>query len=155
VYYKITNLCQKITKLWQFVIQSVTAREKDRQSAVTRHLKSGVVPVNVQGVAGKNVISYEFDLRYDPSSIQPVADVVDVRGTASRGLSVVTNASEPGLLRIVVYGALPITEDGVLLNLRFTVVGKSGSVSPVTFDRIMFNEGESRVTVTDGKIELF
>lgn len=116
--------------------------------------KEIVVPVNVQGIADKNVISYEFDLRYDPSVIQPLGDVADVKGTISRGLSVVTNAMQPGLLRVVVYGPLPIDEDGVLLNLRFTAVGASGSVSPLTFERIVFNEGEPRVTVTDGKIEL-
>ncbi|MBK8465150.1 MAG: hypothetical protein IPL32_04905 [Chloracidobacterium sp.] len=117
--------------------------------------KEIVVPVNVQGIADKGVISYEFDLRYDPSVMQPVGDGVDVNGTVSRGLSVVTNAAEPGLLRVVVYGAYPIDGDGLLLNLRFTAVGESGSVSPISFERIMFNEGEARVTITDGKIELF
>ena len=61
--------------------------------------KEIVVPVSVQGVADKGIISYEFDLRYDPSLIQPLVEPVDVTGTVSRGLSVVTNATEPGLLR--------------------------------------------------------
>ena len=113
-----------------------------------------IVPVSVQGVAGKEVISYEFDLRYDPLVIQPSADAVDVAGTVSRGLSVVVNATEPGLLRVMMYGAYPIDSDGVLLNLRFVAVGKAGSVSPISFERIMFNEGESGVTATDGQIEL-
>ena len=58
-------------------------------------------------------------------------------------------------LRVVVYGAFPIDDDGVLLNLRFTAVGKAGSVSPLMFERIMFNEGEPPVTASDGRIELF
>jgi len=115
--------------------------------------KEIVVPVNVQGIVGKNVISYEFDLQYDPSVIQPVADVAEVKGTASRGLSVVTNAAEPGLLRVVVYGPIPIDENGVLLNLRFTAVGKPDSISSLTFDRIMFNEGEP-VTPTNGEVRI-
>ncbi|MBK8466240.1 MAG: hypothetical protein IPL32_10455 [Chloracidobacterium sp.] len=117
--------------------------------------KEIVVPVTVEGIANKGVISYEFDLRYDPSVMQPLVDAVDVGGTASRGLSVVTNAAEPGLLRVVVYGAYPIDGDGLLLNLRFTAVGESGSMSPISFERIVFNEGEPRVTIADGKIELF
>jgi len=117
--------------------------------------KEIVVPVNIDGIADKGVISYEFDLRYDPSVMQPVGDAVDVKDTISRGLSVVTNPYEPGLLRVVVYGAYPIDVDGLLLNLRFTAVGASGSVTPISFERIMFNEGESRVLVSDGKIELF
>lgn len=117
--------------------------------------KGIVVPVSVQGIADKNAISYEFDLRYDPTVIQPVGDVTDVKGTASRGLSIVANATQPGLLRVVVYGAMPIVEDGVLLNLRFTAVGKPGSVSPLTFERIMFNEGEPSVAVAVGEVRLF
>jgi hypothetical protein len=114
-----------------------------------------VIPVNVKGIANKDAISYEFDLRYDPSVIRPAADSVDLRETVSRGLSVVTNSAEPGLLRVVVYGALPIENDGVLLNLRFTAVGKPGTSSPLSFEPIMFNEGEPRVSMTDGKVELF
>ncbi len=117
--------------------------------------KEIVVPVNVQEVAGKGVVSYEFDLKYDPTVMQPLYNSVEVAGTVSRGLSVVTNASEPGLLRVVLYGAFPIDQDGVLMNLRFTAIGEAGSVSPITFERIMFNEGEPRVTVADGKVELF
>lgn len=117
--------------------------------------KDITLPVNVYGVAGKGIISYEFDLRYDPTVIQPINDVADVKGTASRGLSVVVNPNEPGLLRVVVYGAYPIDKDGVLLNLRFTAVGSAGSVSPLTFERIMFNDGEPKVSVADGRVELF
>ena len=116
--------------------------------------KEVVIPVSVQGVADKEIISYEFDLRYDPSVIQPQADPINVAGTVSRGLSVVTNAEEPGLLRVVVYGAMPIDDNGVLLNLRFIAVGAPGSVSPLTFESMMFNEGEPRVRVTDGQVEL-
>lgn len=117
--------------------------------------KELIVPVTVEGAAKKNVISYEFDLRYDPSVIQPQIDPVSIAETVSRGLSVVTNVIEPGLLRVVVYGAMPISDDGVLLNLRFTAVGKAGSVSPISFEQIMFNEGEPQVKTTDGQVELF
>ncbi len=117
--------------------------------------KEIVVPVNVSGVANKGIISYEFDLKYDPTVVQPEKDAVDLAGTVSRGLTVVTSAYEPGLFRVVVYGAMPIDSDGVLLNLRFAAVGKAGSVSPLTFERIMFNEGEWGTAVSDGSIELF
>lgn len=113
-----------------------------------------LLPITVQQAANKNIISYEFNLRYDPSVIQPLLDAADVTETASRGLNVVSNTSEPGLLRIVVYGALPIDEDGVLLNLRFAVVGMSGSASPLVLENFMFNEGEPGAMVTAGSIEL-
>jgi uncharacterized delta-60 repeat protein len=125
------------------------------QPAVTETEKEILIPVNVEGVAGKDIISYEFDLRYDPAVIQPLENPVDVSDTVSHGLMVVTNPYEPGLLRVVVYGPISIDENGVLLNLRFTPVGSAGSVSPLTFERMMFNDGEPRVSVADGRVELF
>ena len=112
------------------------------------------IPVSVAGAAGKGIISYEFDVNYDASVIQPQANPVDIAGTVSRGLSVVTNAETAGLLRVVVYGPTAIDASGVLLNLRFTAVGAPGSVSPITFDRFVFNEGDPKVVVTNGQVEL-
>jgi hypothetical protein len=114
-----------------------------------------LIPVAVQGAANKGIISYEFDLRYDPGVIQPQAEAVDLAGTVSSGLMAVANPNEPGLLRVVLYGPLPIDANGLLLNLRFTAVGAPGSVSPLTLERIMFNEGDPGTTVTDGQVELF
>ena len=113
-----------------------------------------IVPVSVTGAANKGIISYEFDLRYDPSVLQPQANPVEIAGTVSRGLSVVSNATEPGLLRVVMYGPTPLDGTGVLLNLRFTAIGAPGSVSPLTWERFMLNEGDPRVTAVDGKVEL-
>jgi hypothetical protein len=123
-------------------------------SLVASANKEVVIPVTVEGVANKDVIAYEFDLRYDPSVIQPQGDPVDLVGTASRGLTAVTNVIEPGLLRVVVYGPTPISENGLLLNLRFTAVGTPGSVSPLTWERIMFNEDADGTMVTDGSVVL-
>jgi len=113
-----------------------------------------LIPVNVQGVATKGIIAYEFDLRYDPSVIQPQANPVDIAGTVSSKLSFATNPDEPGLLRVAVYGALPIDSNGLLLNLRFTAVGAPGSVSPLTWERIMLNEGDPKTMAGDGQVEL-
>lgn len=112
------------------------------------------VPVRVNGAANKDIISYEFSLRYDPNVIQPQIDPVDLAGTVSRGLTAVANGAEPGLLRVVIYGAIPVEGDGVLLNLKFSAVGAPGTVSPLTWERIMFNEGDPGTLVTDGRVEI-
>lgn len=117
--------------------------------------KNLIVPVEVGSIANKGVIAYEFVVRYDPAVIQPQKNAVDVSRTVSRGFSVAVNAEEPGLLRVAVYGSMPIEGDGVLLNFRFTPVGPSGSTSPLIFEKLLFNEGEPQVTTIDGKIELF
>ncbi len=126
----------------------------DIHNVVTSADKEILIPVNVQGAANKDIISYEFDLRYDPTIIQPEVNPVDLAGTASRGLSVVTNTTEPGLLRVAVFGAMPIDSDGLLLNLRFTAIGQTGLVSPLVWERLMFNEGEISTTLTNGQVEL-
>ncbi|MBK8464832.1 MAG: hypothetical protein IPL32_03295 [Chloracidobacterium sp.] len=113
-----------------------------------------IVPIAIDGTTNKGIISYEFDLRYDAAVIQPQVDPVDVVGTLSGSLFTVANAETPGLLRVVVYGAMPLEGSGVLLNLRFTAVGAAGSVSPLTWERIMLNEGSPRLTATDGLVEL-
>jgi len=111
-----------------------------------------VIPVLVDGAADKGIVSYEFDLRYDPAVIRPVGDGVETAGTASRGLIAVVNPHEPGLLRVAVYGAIPMGENGVLLNLKFTAVGDVGSVSPLTWERILFNDGEMRTDAVSGAV---
>jgi len=116
--------------------------------------KEIIVPVTVRGVAGMGVISYEFDLRYDASVLQVASDPIDTKATSSRGLFYLTNSQEPGLLRVIMYGPMPIEEDGLLVNLKFTAVGAPGSVSPLMFDRFMFNEGEPGVMANRSQIQL-
>jgi hypothetical protein len=113
-----------------------------------------VVPVTVQGAANKGIIAYEFILRYDPLVIQPQADLIEISETVSERLSAVVNAKEPGLIRVAVYGATPIDGSGILMNLRFRAVGALGSVSPITWEQFMFNDGTPRAMVTDGQVEL-
>lgn len=113
-----------------------------------------LIPVTVVGAAGKGIISYEFELRYDPMVIQPQADPVGVAGTASREMAFAVNASEPGLLRVAVYGPIAINKNGVLLNLRFRAVGAASWVSPLIWQRVMFNEGDPEVLMTNGQVEL-
>jgi len=112
------------------------------------------IPVTIEGGADKGIIAYEFDLRYNPKVIRPQADTVDITGTASRGLFVVSNAEKSGLLKVVVYGPMPIDAGSVLLNLKFTAVGQPDSMSPLTWAYSMFNEGDPNVQTVDGQITI-
>ena len=49
---------------------------------------------------------------------------------------------------MVVYGPMAMDEDGVLVNLRFAAVGKTGSISPLALERtpvLTLVEREGRV----------
>lgn len=113
-----------------------------------------VIPVTIQGAANKGIISYQFDLRYDPAVIQPTDNTVQLRGTVSRGMTTIVNAIQPGLLRVVVYGPIEIGDSGVLLRLHFTAVGYPGTVSPLTWENVLFNEGDPHVLAADGRVEI-
>ena len=61
-------------------------------------------------------------------------------------ISAVTNADEPGLLRVVLYGPIPIDGDGVLLDLKFTVIGEPGSSwLEALFSRDVYRPQETRL----------
>jgi len=111
------------------------------------------IPVSVSGLAGKGIISYEFDLRYDPAVIMPRVNPVSLDGTVSKAFWVAYNASEPGLLRVAVFGTTPINDGGTLLNLRFESVGTIGSYSPLTWERVVFNE-EIQSSISNGSVSI-
>lgn len=116
--------------------------------------KDVFIPVNVDGAVDKGIIACELELRYDPSVIRPLSNLVNKAETLSRGFSIVANAIEPGVLRIAIYGTQPLAGNGVLMNLNFTAIGTPGSVSPLRWERVMLNEGTPRVTTTDGELRI-
>ena len=113
-----------------------------------------MIPIAVTGAAGKGIIAYEFELQYDPAVVQPQADPIALADTASGSLSAVANAQTPGSLRVAVFGPWPVTDDGVLLNLRFTAVGEPGSVSHLRWENLLLNEGNPRALPVDGQIAI-
>ena len=154
------------SRIWQSVVADSSDDKglSDKSIAITvprletQTNNEVVIPIAIHGTANKSIISYEFDLRYDSSVIRPQLNPVDIAGTVSRGLTVVANLTEPGLLKVVVYGAtsidVPIDGNWVLLNLRFMAVGAPGTVSPLTWERIMFNEGVPSAMATNGQVEI-
>ena len=96
--------------------------------------------------------AYQFDLAFDPSVLQLEATPVETSGTLSSGLAVVTNGLGSGRLRLAVYGTNLISTSGALVNLKFRVIGGNGSSSALTFNALMFNEGNPAVEGKEGKV---
>jgi hypothetical protein len=105
-------------------------------------------------MTGRGVISYEFDMTYNPAVIQPQASPVDVAGTISDGMFVTTNSPSPGLLKVVVFTTTPRVGSGTLFNLKFTAIGSAPSSSPLTWTRFMFNEDPALDVTIDGLLTL-
>lgn len=111
------------------------------------------IPVIVgEDLTGTGVLSYEVDVNYDASVLQPEISFADTNGTLSSGRFVTVNNSAPGRTRLAVFGTSPFTGQGTLIKLRFKVIGTLGQTSPMTWTRFVFNEGEPSAVTADGQV---
>lgn len=110
------------------------------------------VPISVQDLTKKGVISYQFDLLYDPTVLEPHQVAADLAGSISEGMVAVSNSPEPGLLKVALFGPMPINGKGLLLNLRFSVIGSDGNSTSLVFRDLMLNDGSIEVRTVDGQL---
>jgi hypothetical protein len=113
-----------------------------------------VVPLEITDTTGVGIIAYQFNLTYDPAVLQIDSVPIDIEGTLSESMAFAVNPNTPGLLRVAVYGAYPLTGAGVLLNLRFKAIGASGSVSDLIWEEVLVNEGDPEQTTTNGSVAI-
>ncbi len=126
-------------------------------TAPTMTARSGMaftVPLRVANVVDQEVTSYQFNVRYDSTVIRPAADPIRLASTVSDGMVATVNAEEPGLLRVAVFSALPLTADGVLANLRFVAVGHAGTATSLVWEDALINEGTPGHRSVDGQISI-
>ena len=113
-----------------------------------------VLPLRIDGLNGKNVSSYQFDLLYDPAIIAPETPALTVNGTLSEGLTAIYNVARPGVLRVAVYGALPAMGDGVYLSLLARAVGRPGASTQLKIGAFRLNDGKNRVEAQAGSLTI-
>jgi hypothetical protein len=112
------------------------------------------LPITVGNTTGLGVISYQFDLIYDPAVIVPQMVPVSITGTISDGMAVNYNPVSPGLLRVDAFTANNRVGAGILLYFKFTAVGSIGTSSPLTWSNFMFNEGDPMAAPANGQVTL-
>ena len=111
------------------------------------------IPVTVgEELGAEGILSYEVDLTYDPAVLQPDASFADTSSTLSASMAVTVNNSTAGRSRLAAFGTSPLVGQGTLINLRFRVVGTFGQISPLTWNRFVFNEGEPGSITTNGRV---
>jgi hypothetical protein len=108
------------------------------------------VPINVGDLTGKNIYAFQFKVTFN-SSILNVTDIV-TSGTlsGSSGWSALPNTSTPGEIVVGGFGASPLTGSGVLIKIKFSVVGSSGNTD-LNIASFLFNSGTPSVTTTNGR----
>ncbi len=112
------------------------------------------VPFRIDNLQGKTVGSYQFSVEYDPNVLEAVPSAASVLGTMSESLTVISNSPSPGLLKVAVYGAVPVSGDGVYVNLRFAVTGGIGTSSPLNIAGFRFNNGVDEVFAQNGGLSV-
>ena len=100
-----------------------------------------IIPISVSDTTGQDILAYTFDVTFNPAVLQPQATPFDTSGTLSSGWVVNANTSTAGHLIINAFNTTAMTGQGVLLKLKFDVVGAGGSTTPLTFASFNFNEG--------------
>jgi hypothetical protein len=112
------------------------------------------LPVSIGNLEGKGVTSYQFDVEYDPAVMRPVENAADLTGTRAETLTAYSNAPVPGLLKVVAFGALPVSGDGLYANLKFEVIGRAGASTPIAISGFHFNDGTVGTTTSAGSLRV-
>lgn len=112
------------------------------------------MPISIGDTSGSRILSYQFDLRYNSSVLEPSSEPIDISDSLSDGMIVTANPSEPGLLRVVVFGADPLAGRGDLLKLRFNVIGVAESTTDITWENLIINEGEVPFRASNGRLNV-
>jgi CSLREA domain-containing protein len=106
-----------------------------------------IIPITVsQTNVPPGVFAYDFDMFFDPAVLQLQGPAFDTAGTLSSGWAVNASTSTDvnGKVHLVLnaFGTTAMTGQGTLINLKFNVVGSSGSTTPLTWAAFNFNEGD-------------
>ena len=136
-----------IPLIWETISVSAPDMQVTTGEAVT-------VPLRLDNLMGKEVSSLQFDVHYDPAVITAEKIAADINGTMSDGLTIASNLIEPGILKVVVYGAFPVYGEGTYVQLKFRSNGRPGSSSPIAISGFRLNDGRDAIIVTNGSIAI-
>ncbi len=110
--------------------------------------ETGLLPIMVEDLTGKDVLAYEFTVTYDKSVVEITG--YDAVGTLSEDMSIVANTTVPGQIKVAAAGTTALVGSGTLLNLKVKYVG-SGRTD-LTWEKFMFNEGTPSANTINGSV---
>ncbi len=121
-----------------------------------------VIPITITDVTGLGINSYQFNIVYDPTVMDPTGPNFGCSTagtmTGDAGMAVFCNVTPDGTLRFSVFGAGNLTGSGTLVNINFStdISAIAGDISPLTItDLLMFsNAGTIPTTSQNGQVTL-
>jgi hypothetical protein len=120
------------------------------------------VPITVGDITDAGIFAFQFNIIYDPLVIDPIGANFgcSTEGTLAEaaGLSAVCNVTPDGTFRVAVYGALPMTGAGTIINVTFATdtAAATGNDSPLRFENVYFFNAAGAVVLRahDGNVSL-
>lgn len=97
------------------------------------------------------IYGIDIEIKYDADVIKVVS--VD-KTNLTDGFNVVSNIETPGIIKVAMAGAQPVTNNGQLLNINFEAVGSSGLSTIIKLNKAEINEGAVKALGYDGKITI-
>ena len=106
--------------------------------------------LTISGVSDP-VYSADITLHYNAAVVEAISVA---KGELTTGWSLASNLNTAGEIRIALAGTQPLSGDGVLAAIRFTVTGDDGMATDVTWARGDLNEGAIPSALQPGRITI-
>ncbi len=108
------------------------------------------IPIMVSEMGGQNIVSYEFNLMFNPTIL--IAKGITIDGTLSQGWSNPSIVISEGAIKVKSEGTIALSSAGTLLFLNFQVkpTAVPGSISQLTFLNFKFNNGTPTADTQNG-----
>jgi hypothetical protein len=115
-------------------------------------LPSGTMDISIAlDINDAELLGADIIFTYDPTHVS----ISNVRvGSLATGWSLASNLTEPGVVRIAMAAATPITTDGELVLFTVTGLGDPETQSPLTFTQAELNENLIQAHQENGSITI-
>jgi hypothetical protein len=104
---------------------------------VARGAETVEIPVSAD--PGSGLVSADVWLRFDPSRLEFLGASA---APLTAGFSMAANTEEGDRVKIALFGARPVLDGGVVMNIRFRIKGAGFGHTEVQWEKIAFNERE-------------
>ena len=112
------------------------------------------VPLNVSDLTNKNIISYQFKITFNNTVLNALDVITTGTISAASGWTVLPNISAPGEITIGAFGSNELSGSGILVKLKFRVVGSNGTSTNLAFSSFIFNSGTPSTVTTNGSFSV-
>jgi len=124
---------------------------------------AAVVPISLAGAGGESIVAVEVTVTYDPTvaqfdSLSSVGCLLESWASAPNSILLSTIVPGPVLDTLKVAGATgdnPLSADGTLLNLHFTMNAfYTPTIGPLALEYALVNAGSPPTTAVDGSLRV-